>query len=260
MKIHQSRPDPTFLNLDEQFPHLIHAPIVEAIVEVRTQAGIPWEENPVSEKIKKELSDYPDVQSLKMMQHELKVTAGQRPEQAVRDLGWRGLRCETEDKLQVAQFYRDGFTFSRLQPYENWDIFCKEAMRLWRCHQSIAKPEQVDRLGIRFINRIRAPQHPIELDDYLTAAPQAPAAIDFPFVSFLHQDSFQIPEHPYRVDVVKTVQEMAGTWLILDIDVFTTQPIDANKLEDLPYLREMRWLKNKFFFSSITEKVKGEVQ
>jgi len=205
----------TNLNLDEQFPHLDHAPIVEAVIEVRTQASIPWEEDSISEKVKQEVPDYPNVQPLKVMRHELKVEAGQKPEQTVRDLGWRGLRCETEDKLQVAQFYRDSFVFSRLQPYENWDKFCKEAMRLWQIHQSIAKPEQVDRLGLRFINRIRAPQSPFELDDYLTVAPQTPAEIDYPFVSFLHQDSFQVPGHPYRVNVVKTVQEADGTWLIL---------------------------------------------
>jgi len=248
------------LNLDEQFPHLEHAPIVEAIIEVRTQAGIPWEEDSVSAKIKQAVPDYPNVQPSKIVRHEFKVESGQKPEQTVHDLGWRGLRCETEDKLQVVQFYRDSFVFSRLQPYEDWNKFCDEALRLWRIHQSIAEPEQVDRLGLRFINRIRAPQSPFELGGYLTVAPKTPDGIGYPFVSFLHQDAFQVPDHPYGVNVVKTVQESEGTWLILDIDVFTTQSVEAGRLEESRYLREMRWLKNKFFFSSITEKAKEEMQ
>jgi len=249
------------LHLDEQFLHLTRAPIAEAIIEVRTQASTPWEEDAISKGIKQAVPDYPVIQPLNMLRHELKVEPGQKPEQSVHDLGWRGLRCETEDKLQVAQFYRDSFVFSRLQPYENWDSFYAEAMRLWRIHRSIAKPEQVDRLGLRFINRIRAPQgQSFELEDYLTVAPRTPEGIDYPFVSFLHQDSFQVPGHPYGVNVVKTVQEAEGTWLVLDIDVFTTQSIEADQLGDSPHLQEMRWLKNKFFFSSITEKAKEEMQ
>lgn len=248
------------LSLHEQFPHLENAPIVEAVIEVRAQASTPWEEDSVSQKIKRAVPDYPNAHPLKAFRHELKVEAGQAPEQTVHDLGWRGLRCETEDKLQVVQFYRDSFVFSRLQPYENWDSFYAEAMRLWRIHQSIAKPEQVDRLGLRFINRIRVPQSKFELDDYLTVAPQPPKGTGYPFVSFLHQDLFQVPGRPYRVNMIKTIQEAEGAWLILDIDVFTTQSLEVEQVEEPRYLREMRWLKNKFFFSSITEKAKEEMQ
>ncbi len=251
----------TSLNLDERFPHLTRAPIAEAVIEVRAQASTSWEEEGVAKVITEAVPDYPNVQPLKVVRHELKVEAGHLPEQTVHDLGWRGLRCETEDKLQVVQFYRDSFVFSRLQPYENWDSFYAEAMRLWRIHRSIAQPEQVERLGLRFINRIRAPQgQSFELEDYLTVAPRAPEGIDYPFVSFLHQDSFQVPGYPYGVNVIKTVQEAEGTWLILDIDVFTTQPVEVDRVERSQNLREMRWLKNKFFFSSITEKAIEEMQ
>lgn len=249
------------LNLGETFPHLDHAPIVEAILEVRAQASTPWEESTIATIVQQKIPDYPNVQPVQTIRHELKMEAGQKPEQKVSDLGWRGLRCETEDKLQVAQFYRDSFVFSRLQPYEDWDAFCSEALRLWTFHRSMAKPEQVDRLGLRFINRIRVPQgKSFDLDDYLTAAPQPPAGIDFPFVSFLHQDSFMVPGHPYGVNMIKTVQEAGGIWLILDIDVFTTQPVQVEEVEQSDYLRNMRWLKNKFFFSSITEKAKEELK
>jgi uncharacterized protein (TIGR04255 family) len=45
-----------------------------------------------------------------------------------------------------------------------------------------------------------------------------------------------------------------GTGLILDIDVFTTQGFDLDESILGRRLLEMRWLKNKVFFGSITGK------
>ena len=42
--------------------------------------------------------------------------------------------------------------------------------------------------------------------------------------------------------------------LILDIDVFTTRAMELNEEVFLKRLQEMRWLKNKAFFGSITQK------
>jgi len=42
--------------------------------------------------------------------------------------------------------------------------------------------------------------------------------------------------------------------LILDIDVFTTQPLELEQSMLVRRLLEMRWLKNKVFFGSVTEK------
>jgi uncharacterized protein (TIGR04255 family) len=45
--------------------------------------------------------------------------------------------------------------------------------------------------------------------------------------------------------------------VIIDIDVFTKQDFSANPADILDkFLSEMRWLKNKIFFQSITSKAK----
>ncbi len=46
---------------------------------------------------------------------------------------------KTPDRLNVAQFRRDGFTFNRLRPYTKWEEIRPEALRLWQLYTAKAK-------------------------------------------------------------------------------------------------------------------------
>lgn len=245
------------MDLTELFPPLSRAPIVEAVIGVTARAESVWEESAVSEQFKQRLPEYPDVQAHREVRYEFKHAADAQPEQTVHDMGWRGLRCESADKLHIAQFNRDGFSFSRLKPYQSWEQFYQEGMRLWKLYNEIAQSSEVQRLGLRFINRIEFSQAEAKPEDFLENPPKTPRGMEIPFEGFLHQNTFSVPGYPYGVNLVQTVQPAQGandSWgVILDIDVFTTEPI-ANQDLIGQHLTKMRWLKNKVFFGSITTK------
>ena len=244
------------IDLSESFPLLTRAPIIEAVMGVTARAEATWDESAVSEQFKLRLPDYPVFQSHREIRHEFKLAADAQPEQAVHDMGWRGLRCESADKLHVVQFNRDGFTFSRLKPYQSWEQFHQEGLRLWELYNEIAQPSEIQRIGLRFINRIEFSQDEVKLEDFLENPPKTPRGMDVPFEGFLHHNTLTVPGHSYGINVIQTVQPSQGAeaWgVILDIDVFTTEPIaNRNTLEQ--HLTKMRWLKNKVFFGSITTK------
>ena len=48
--------------------------------------------------------------------------------------------------------------------------------------------------------------------------------------------------------------QLSGAAIVLDVDVFTAQPFELRDDKLQLYLAEMRNLKNKIFFGSITEK------
>lgn len=248
------RIDPT-----ETFPLLGRAPIVEAVVEIRARAGADWDESVVSERLKIKLPEYPVVESHRRVRHEFRMAPGQSAEQALHDLGWRGLRFESEDRRHVAQFTRDGFLFSRLTPYESWDRFHSEALRLWQLHSEQAQPTEVQRLGLRFVNRITILAEQFRLEDYLESPPKTPRDLDIPLVDFLDRRVMNVPGYRYNATLIQTVQrrleeEAIGAGLIVDIDVFTTEPFSIGRDAIEKRLAEMRWLKNKVFFGSITQK------
>lgn len=252
------------IDLSEEFPRLAHAPIVEAVIEIRARAEAPWEEDVILERLKSRLPDFPASQSQQSIQFEFKPEPGKTTEQTIHDLGWRGLRFESADKLHVAQFNRDLFSFSRLRPYDRWNQFSAEALRLWQIYSELAQPVEVQRLGLRFINRMAVPSEG-QLEDYMYVPPQTPRDLDIPFANFLHHDTLVVPGHPYAINVIQTVQQpqvpaTEGAALILDIDAYTTQPFEQRDDVLKTRLAEMRWLKNRVFFGSITPQVLKDFQ
>jgi uncharacterized protein (TIGR04255 family) len=249
---------PFRIDLTETFPRLAHAPIAEAVIEMRARAEVPWEELSIRGRLAPLLPGYPNIESQSEFKHEMQFGPGQDTVQRHRNLGWRGLRCESSDHVHIAQFNRDGFVFSRLRPYDHWEQFYAEAMRLWKIYQDLATPSGIQRLGLRFINRIELPVDGPRPADYLRMPSEVLTGMPLPRAGFFHRDVLAVPGYPYIVTIVRTVQPIQvsgskGFGLLLDIDVFSTEPFDLR--DDLLSQRliEMRWLKNKAFFGSITE-------
>ena len=69
----------------------------------------------------------------------------------------------------------------------------------------------------------------MKLEDFLENPPKPPRGMDIPFEGFLHQNTLVVVGHPYRINMIQTVQPPQGvdaSWgVILDIDVFTSEPI-----------------------------------
>jgi uncharacterized protein (TIGR04255 family) len=247
------------IDLSQAFPHLNKAPIIEAVIQITTRAQSSWQESDVTQRLKSALPDYPNALAMNRVQQEF-VFGPQAPAQSnFQDLGWNGLRLQSADNHHVAQFNRDSFVFSRLQPYEDWESLEREAMRLWALHVALASPTEVQRLGVRFINRIQMPVGDTRFEDYIDPHPETPGGLDLPFLNFLHRETLVVPGHPYGINLTKALQlpqnfSLEGVGIILDIDIFTMQSFTVDAADLNRRLTEMRWLKNKTFFGTITSK------
>jgi uncharacterized protein (TIGR04255 family) len=247
------------IDLTERFPHLRYAPIVEAVVEIRALAEGTWEEPTVRSYFEPKLAGYAYFDSPREFRHELEMKVGQAPKQMVKDMGLKGVRFRSHDQLQIVQLNRDGFVFSRLQPYEDWEQLSREAMRLWQFYAELARPTEIQRIGLRFINRMQLPPREVQFEDYIQSGPQPPKELELPFLGFMHHDTLAVPGYSYAINLIRTIQvppnlQTEGVALILDIDVFTAEAFELREGAIEQRLPEMRWLKNKVFFGSITEK------
>jgi uncharacterized protein (TIGR04255 family) len=254
-----STPSKVEIRTEDTFRHLPRAPIVEAVIDLRAQPAMPLDEQSCRSSLEPHLAGYRFLDSRRAYHAETKVEGGKPPSQKVEDLGWKGLRYVSVDQKQIAQFNCDGFVFSRLEPYVNWQQLEHEGFRLWEVFKALAKPVEVQRVGLRFINRIVLAADNLRFEDFLRPSPEPPAEFDLPFQHFMHHDTLAVPGHPYAVNVIRTIQPAtAGSEksasVILDIDVFTTQGFEMNPENLARRLAEMRWLKNKVFFGSVTEK------
>ncbi|MDG2990094.1 TIGR04255 family protein [Candidatus Synechococcus calcipolaris G9] len=249
-------PLPKFsLNLNEEFPALKAAPSIEAVIHWQAHAGKKLEPEALQAELTQRLPDYPILQP----QQDIQLGAMATPDgfsEFFQQRQWSGFRLQDEQNRHVAQFTLNGVAFSRLEPYEDWDRFQTEALRFWHIFLELAEPTVIQRLGVRYINRIplddgEQPSH------YLTTIPAPPSGVELTAESFFHQDTYPIPGYSYSINWVRTIQPAGadptdGRALIVDIDVFTQELLKLDQDTLAQGLQEMRWLKNKVFFSCIT--------
>jgi uncharacterized protein (TIGR04255 family) len=255
---------PFEIRVDETFPALRQAPVIEAVLEVRGRAEVAWKEDVITGEFQRRLPEYPVVESMRGMMTEMRLEPGSALASRSEDLGWLGLVMLPEDRRAAVQFQRDTFVFSKLAPYPGWDDFVGEGKRLFAVHREVARPLEMARIGLRFINRIPIQGSAVKIEDYLVAAPREPEGLVLPYSGFLHRDTFSVPGHEYGVQITRTIQPQvvgAGAGgaqfdLILDVDVVSTLPWSGSDSELTHRLSEMRWLKNKAFFGSLTEQAK----
>jgi uncharacterized protein (TIGR04255 family) len=168
-----------------------------------------------------------------------------------------GIRLHSRDEKFVAQFSREGFTFSRLAPYETWEKLVTEARKLWAVYIDLAKPEVVTRVATRFINDLQLPMRPGEhFEEYLATPPEVPAGLPQHVLQFLQR----IVIHDINTGLRAIVTQLLhGAWddripVILDIDVFCELELTPASEDAWSCLGEMRKFKNRVFFESLTEK------
>jgi uncharacterized protein (TIGR04255 family) len=244
------------IDLNQEFPVLDHAPSIEAVIHWQAPASKTLEPEKLKEELTQRLPDYPICEPQLDLEFLASTSLDGGPEVSHRTQ-WNGFRLQDAQNRHVAQFTPHGVIFSRLEPYEKWQAFQAEAMRFWSIFLEIAKPLAIERLGVRYINRI-----PLGNGEqpslYLKTVPPAPPGIELFTEAFFHQDRYQVPNYPYQINWVRTIQPQGvdpadGQALIVDIDVSITDLIELNQSTLIQQLLEMRWLKNKVFFSCITE-------
>ena len=239
------------INLDENFDHLPSAPIAEAVIHWRARPGIKLDAKLLQKTLTDRLTDYCEPHQ----QHEIHVGGEFGPDGSSsvnQKQVWHGLRFESKDKRYIALFTRNGFVFSKLKPYQDWEHFQEEALRLWAIYDDVAKPAEIERLGVRFINVIRLESRH-DMETVLAFPPPVPDSMAISVREFMHQTRFDIPGHDYSLNVIQTIQEEEdAASLILDIDVFSGDVPAASPENLKERLAEMRWIKNKAFFSFLT--------
>jgi uncharacterized protein (TIGR04255 family) len=143
------------------------APITEALIDIRL-ALIPGRTVdsllPIREQI---ASNYPKQNKTLKIEGRFGLDQTASQQQTL-----TGFRFDSADGKYVLQTRVDGFTFSRLAPYEHWEPFEQEARRLWTIYRQYADPVNCIRVAVRYINRIDLPTVPSEMKDYFETYPE----------------------------------------------------------------------------------------
>ena len=240
-----------------EFLRLPHAPITEAVIDFRVKLPDGFDVAKFAELRTRLEGDYPKWEEKKLFQLGFKQEGHKEPVQTFNNLGVHGHFFRSADETQVAQFRRDGFTFSRLKPYTSWDETFREASRLWGIYVETTNPSEVSRIAVRYINRILLPLPVAQLSDYLTVPPLLPDGVPTDVTSFFTRAVIQDADTGIAVIVVQALEQLPDGKhipLILDIDAYRANLSDEPNEELLSKFEQLRNMKNRFFFGSLTAK------
>jgi uncharacterized protein (TIGR04255 family) len=243
---------------NRQYPHLNKAPIVEAVIDFRVKLPSDFKLD-VFQPLRTQLGpDYPGFEKQQIFEQVIKQEAGSLPEVSTRFPVILGYRLRSNDGKNVVQLRRDGFTFSRLNPYTSWDAVFAEAWRLWCLYVDAAKPVEVSRIAVRYINRLVFPLPFTNLEEYLNAPPITAPGWPKEMNAFLARVVMHEPESDISVNVIQALEpQVPGqneVVIIFDIDAYEDVSLTSDNVTIEPRFGKLREMKNRVFFKGLTAK------
>jgi uncharacterized protein (TIGR04255 family) len=240
--------------------HFPNAPIVEALLDIRTTLPIEFEVKKLAEFHERIKSDFPIKEERMSWQAGFEIKPGNHPELTPPKADIDGYFFYPNDRKKIVQARLDGFTFNRLKPYTNWEDFVNEAEKFWQYYIEIAKPVKVIRIALRYINRIEIPIPFKDFEEYILTVPRIGDGIPKAPSSLFMRLVIPNPEIEATAIITETTDRIDVKTnkfpLIFDIDVFIEQPFEPQSKNIWIAMDKLRNFKNDIFFSSLTEKAK----
>lgn len=235
-------------------------PITEAVIEFRAKLPEEVKLDTLAQIGFEIRSDYPMREEMFVISGSMTVgdTVGATASQT--QIGYRFF---SDDQKQILQVRLDGFSFSRLAPYERWETFRNEAKRLWSIYQSLANPQTLTRLAVRYINRLDLPLPIKDLKDYLRIVPEISPDLPQGLSGYFMQ--LQIPHED--LDAMLVLNETLVpppkpdvASILLDIDLFQEwdRPNDEIKLWDS--MEQLHFRVDQIFEACITTQTRELIQ
>lgn len=241
----------------KEFPHLDKAPIVEALIDFRVHQHKGFDAKSL-ESIHEKIKDrYPNKRPLRQLVAGLEFKDGGAVRQSVEQTEY-GYRMESPDGLYVFQARVDGFTLSRLKPYETWEKLVQETRKMWKVYTEITRPERIVRTATRFINRIEIQLPMGKIEDFFTAPPAIPQGLPDSVNEFFSRIVIHDPDTGGNLIFTQGLEQVIASTNVLpflvDIDVFKEDTFNVDSDVYWKLLDEFRSLKNRAFFASLTPK------
>ena len=238
--------------MSPEVQHLKTPPIREALIDIHVKMPDDITIEKIEEFGQLIKDDYPRVS--KKWLTKVKIKPGSPPERD-RESEQIGYGFISENKKQVLQVRLNGFTVSRLRPYETWEKLSDESKRLWNLFVESLKPIAIERVACRFINELPL-EMPIKLDEHITSPPSKIKGLPDLLEKFLTR--VVIPNEELSAKTIITqsfdgVDQAGKGVLILDIDVFKEGSFAVDSDDAWDILESFHDYKNKIFFGSITE-------
>lgn len=242
-----------------EYSLLRNAPITEALIDIRIKPRDDFSVEHLQLLHDAISGQYPDKKERHRVEHKFEMKKGEPTPKVLHSSDKiDGYIFTSLDHKQVFQARIDGFTFNRLKPYEKWETFRDEAVRLWRIYKDLVSPKII-RVALRYTNKFDIPLPIKDFNEYLVSAPIVPEELPQGVSSFLTRVVIHNPGINAAAIITQAFEQIVDPKflpIILDIDISKQESEEMSEGDAWDTLEELRDFKNKIFFASITEKAK----
>lgn len=239
--------------------HLKNAPIREALIDLRVtpKPGLTFEQ--LQAAVEGKFAGYHDRGAILQQIFEVRVDTEAQSHGTSHNSRTVGLRLHSVDERYVLQCQIQGFTLSRLPPYEDWNHLVAETRRLWVIYCEALRPQAVVRYAARFINDLQLPLKAGEsYQKYLKKLVDLPDGAPQAVSRFLQR--FELVDTSRNVNVNLTLamqsQYLVGgapVPVVLDIDCHAQAELPPDSQEIWDRVAQLREVKNESFFGLLTD-------
>ncbi len=236
---------------------LASPPINEALIDLRAELAPGTAVERLAAFHAGVASTYPESEKRVTVSGSFEVGPSGQPKIDVPPPQHVGFMCWSSDRVQAVQARLDGFTLNRLRPYTHWEQFSGEAKACWPEYVRVASPTSVVRVALRYINRIEIPAK-AEFSKYFRTLPQLAPELPQSVANLLMRVVLGVSTGRAVVltmasETVNPAGNSGKIPVILDIDVFQEGDFKPDDPKIWDILEELRELKNRVFFDSLTE-------
>lgn len=222
--------------------HYAKPPIAEAIVDITTAE----DQRPEPDTSWLSLAEYP----VRTPLHVATVEMGMlQPKVGQRLIGYL---AESADRCSRLQVRRNGLSIHRLPPYTSWEDQLARLRDYWTAYRSVMGTNQIQRLGVRYINKIDLPTPTTDFSQYVLTMPTIADGINATVSNMFMRLEIPYPDRHATVvltEAVKGQDEQIS--LFLDIDAVRGMPVEVEDMWSA--LESLHELANEIFECSITE-------
>lgn len=239
-----------------EWPHLSNAPIVEAILDIRTTfAALPKPadleafQDGIRERYPVRLGRIAWLGTVQVEADALHHATRRGPE---------GFLFRDHEGRRSVQVRQDGFTFNWLKPYDTWEALRDQAREHWERYRETFGPDSVGRIALRYINRLEIPVPFSDFREYVRTAPDIAPGLPQGVRTFLMRLEIVDDVRGLMAVVTETIEPLVADRsrlpLILDIDVIRESTFTPDSPAIWETFEKIHDFKNEIFFKTITEK------
>ncbi len=232
-------------------------PIIEVVCEFRFDPSSKWDATVpgrIYEQLKK---DFPKKRRIQR----LGVTVQQQPETSLQVQYEEGMRFLRKDELAFIQVQPHRISVHHLAPYPHWERFKPLIKKGYRAYLKIFPKPKLQRIGLRYINRIVLPDDHRTLDEFFTLYPSVgrPLFQDYKAFAVYLLLSFENGRDALHLRLASEgVEDEEQLAVLLDLDYFLANPGSVPTSKTLEWVEQAHYRILEVFEEVITDSLRKQ--